>query len=671
MSTAPRPITGGTQQTVIDEPLESLPGRDRKHDLFVKIGMLITVALGIWYFEWRWTETFNPEAPVFWWVFVVAETQIFVSGVLFYMTTWNVTRYKVEEPLPRRTVDVFIATYNEPLDLLRDTIVAAKQIRYPHRTVVLDDGDRPEVERLAKEHACIYFARTENTHAKAGNLNNGLENSKAEFVVTLDADHVPSPNLIDELLGYFKDAKVGAVQANQDFYNLDSFQHVLDWKKQIGWQMQEIFFGVVQPGKDALNAVIYCGSPAMLRRSSLDDVGGFATGTITEDIHTGIRLQKRGWRIVYVNKSVARGLSAQTFLGYETQWNRWGLGSMQVFLIDNAIFGRGLSFGQRLAYLASYEYNVLFSWAKLITVGTVIFALFSGTFPLLAVPLDYFWHYLPYLVANIVTASALAGVFISPIYTERYNVVKIMAQLDTITGLFRRKAKFRVTPKGASSTTRIGSGWVYIVMLALLYGGTTIGIVNMIVLQSGGRFWAYAITSLFASYYFWVVIPGVARAVRRKEDRSAYRFPGELEIPTKWEAYILEHEESTPPSGTIFARNTNRDGLSLTIDRALPVGAFITVELEITDRTIYSLAEVMRVSAILVGTKIRYANGCRFAGMSRQDGDALAQYLFTDVAPRHGELMQITATTQNVGKPDPKTRDAGLSRAGSMSTRIP
>ncbi len=650
-------MTGATTQTVIEETLTSLPGRTRRHDLVVKISMLITVALGIRYFEWRWTETFNPEAPLFWWVFVVAETQIFVSGVLFYMTTWNITRYEQEVPLPRRSVDVFIATYNEPLELLRDTIVAAKQIRYPHRTVVLDDGNRPEVEQLAKENACIYLAREENTHAKAGNLNNGLDNSKAEFIVTLDADHVPSPDLIDELLGYFKDPKVGAIQGNQDFYNLDSFQHVLDWKKRIGWQMQEIFFGVVQPGKDALNAVIYCGSPAMLRRSALDDVGGFATGTITEDIHTGIRLQKRGWRIVYVNKSVARGLSPQTFLGYETQWNRWGLGSMQVFRMDNAIFGRGLTFGQRLAYLASYEYNVLFSWAKLIAVGTVIYALFSGTFPLLAVPLDYFWHYLPYLAANIVTASVLAGVFVSPIFTERYNVVKIMAQLDTITGLFRRNAKFRVTPKAVSSATSIGSGWVYIIILALLYGGTMIGITNMIVLQSGGLFWAYAVTSLFASYYFWVVIPGVARAVRRKEDRSAYRFPGELEIPTKWEAYVLEDGESTPPSGTAFARNTNRDGMSLTIDRALPVGSYISVELELEDRTIISLAEVMRVSAFLVGMKVRYANGCRFVGMSRQDGDALVQYLFTDVAPRHGELMQITTTTQNVGK-DPKAQDA-------------
>jgi len=659
VSTAPRPITGGTGQVVIEEPLTSLPGRTRTHDLAVKIAMIITVALGIRYFEWRWTETFNPEAPIFWWVFVIAETQIFVSGVLFYLTTWNITRYADEVPLPRRSVDVFIATYNEPLVLLRDTIVAAKQIEYPHRTVVLDDGNRPEVAQLAKEHACIYLPREENTHAKAGNLNNGLENSKAEFVVTLDADHVPSPNLIDELLGYFKDPKVGAVQANQDFYNMDSFQHVLDWKKRIGWQMQEIFFGVVQPGKDALNGVIYCGSPAMLRRSALDDVGGFATGTITEDIHTGIRLQKRGWRIVYVNKSVARGLSPQTFLGYETQWNRWGLGSMQVFRIDNAIFGRGLTFGQRLAYLASYEYNVLFSWAKLIAIGTVIYALFSGTFPLLAVPLDYFWHYLPYLGANIITASALAGVFISPILTERYNVVKIMAQLDTITGLLRRNAEFRVTPKAVSRATRIGSGWVYIVMLGLLYGGTLVGIVNMIMLQSGGRFWAYAVTALFASYYFWVVIPGVARAVRRKEERSQYRFPGELEIPTKWEAYVLEDGESVPPGGTTFARNANRDGLSLTIDRALPRGSYISVEMELHDRTITALAEVMRVSSFLVGMKVRYANGCRFVGMSRQDGDALVQYLFTDVAPRHGTLMQITTATQQVGRAEEEAQLAG------------
>ena len=164
--------------------------------------------------------------------------------------------------------------------LLRETIVCALNVRYPHKTYVLDDGCRGSVEALARELGADYIARKERDHAKAGNLNNALRITQGEFVITLDADHVPSPEFIDELIGFFADDQMAIVQTHQDFYNLDSFQHLLNVKKGYGWQQQELFFNVIQPGKDHYNAAFYCGSPAMIRRAALDDIGGFATGDI-------------------------------------------------------------------------------------------------------------------------------------------------------------------------------------------------------------------------------------------------------------------------------------------------------------------------------------------------------------------------------------------------------
>src|SRR5262249_40374004 len=150
--------------------------------------------------------------------FILALTLIFCS--------WN---YRHREPLPAPRdlrVDVFIPTYREPADLVRWTIIAAKNIAYPHETFVLDDGNRPEMKALARELGVRYLAREKNVHAKAGNLNHGLAHSPADFVMVFDADHIPLPHALDVTLGFFRDKRVAMVQTPQDFYNTDAFQYV-------------------------------------------------------------------------------------------------------------------------------------------------------------------------------------------------------------------------------------------------------------------------------------------------------------------------------------------------------------------------------------------------------------------------------------------------------------
>src|SRR5947208_4834881 len=199
-----------------------------------RLAILLATMFTARYFYWRVTHTMNPAAIIFFYSFLVVEVLSFVESLFFYFVTWKPTYYAQPEALLGRTVDVFIPTYNEPVELLRETVVCAVNMRYPHKTYILDDGCRSEVHELAQEFGCGYITRDNNAHAKAGNLNNALHQTSGEFIVTLDADHVASPELIEELIGFFRDPSVAIVQGTQDFYNLDSFQHEINWSARAG-----------------------------------------------------------------------------------------------------------------------------------------------------------------------------------------------------------------------------------------------------------------------------------------------------------------------------------------------------------------------------------------------------------------------------------------------------
>ena len=106
----------------------------------------------------------------------------------------------------------------------------------------------------------------------------------------LDADHVPMPDALDAMVGYFDDERMALVQSPHDFFNHDSVQHYV-----VGRHEQSLFYRVVCPGKDRHGAAYWCGSAALIRRQALLEIGGVATETIAEDFHTTIRMQRHGW----------------------------------------------------------------------------------------------------------------------------------------------------------------------------------------------------------------------------------------------------------------------------------------------------------------------------------------------------------------------------------------
>lgn len=237
----------------------------------VRVLAVAAVAFGLVYVTWRWTGTVAWEA---WWIavpLVLAETYSLGETVLYALTMWNAKRRSPAPPAPAGfTVDVFVTTYNEPVDLVLRTAAAARDMTYPHETWILDDGARPELELAAARLGVGYLTRGPEWEgrprfAKAGNVNNALFRTTGDLVAILDADQVPEPRFLDRVVGYFTDEEVAFVQTPQHFWNVTS-------RDPLGSQA-ELFYGPIQQGKDGWGAAFFCGSNAVLRREALMALG--------------------------------------------------------------------------------------------------------------------------------------------------------------------------------------------------------------------------------------------------------------------------------------------------------------------------------------------------------------------------------------------------------------
>ena len=305
------------------------------------IGALVSIAALALYVTWRIADTLPPGG---WnrsiaWLLIAFETAPIFGLVIKAVTLWNID--SIAPPamsdlidLPR--VAVFIPTYNEPVEVIAPTVAAACALEPAHETWVLDDGDRPWVAEMCAAWGARYVCRPVHDHAKAGNMNHALavlasEDDDgiggADVIAVLDCDHVPLPHFLTATLGWFAAADVALVQGPQAFYNAGAFDDD-------GFSGEQgMFFNVLMPARNHAGAgPFWCGSTSLLRVSALADVGGVATATITEDMHTTLKLIRRGWKTVYHHQTLALGLAPATPDQYLLQRRRWGMGAMQILV---------------------------------------------------------------------------------------------------------------------------------------------------------------------------------------------------------------------------------------------------------------------------------------------------------------------------------------------------
>ncbi len=408
-----------------------------------------------------------------WWLslpLLGLEVHALVSLLLFTAPLWDLDAIEPPQPAddtPLRLA-VLIPTYNEPLDVLLPTVAAAVSITLPHETWVLDDGNRPEVARLADTLGARYLARPVHDHAKAGNVNYALDRISADIVALLDADHVADRNLLRNTLGYFDDPMVALVQTPQDFYNVASFEH--EEQRVRGWRPwrnrdsdanrtqrfseQELFYRALQPGRNRLDAAFCCGTGAVLRTAALEGVGGLATDTVTEDIHTTIRLHRAGWKSRYHNEVLARGLAAADSAQYFVQRVRWGTGAMQVLRCENPAYVSGLSFQQRVSYLGPLL-GWFDSWRSLGYLLAPMAVLITGAVPVRANAVTFALAFGTVFVLQRLALRALSRGMAPQGIATIFELVRLPATLLATTRLISRKERtFAVTSKGRTGVRR-------------------------------------------------------------------------------------------------------------------------------------------------------------------------------------------------------------------------
>lgn len=313
-------------------------------------------------------------APASVWAFtallLVGESFFLLHGFGFSANVLRGLRHRAPEgpsPADLPPVAVFVSSYNEPVELVEGTLRAAMSVDYPRKAVyLLDDSTEPEtVDRLREVCARLgvaFLHRTTRRGYKAGALNDALRATSEPLIAVLDADQRPDPDFlranVPRLLAY---PEAAFVQTPQVYTNVG--ESLVAFASEV---QQTSFYDLVCVGKDAGNALFYLGTNVILRRIAIEDAGGFAEDSVTEDVATSYRMHKRGWRSLYHPSLSVRGVGPPNLIAYYNQQYRWAYGNLRLFpeFLRDVRPGSGLRRAQRFEYFLTVSWW-LQGWANL------------------------------------------------------------------------------------------------------------------------------------------------------------------------------------------------------------------------------------------------------------------------------------------------------------------
>lgn len=568
--------------------------------------ILLCTFLSLRYMHWRATDSlplqFGLLSMVCGLLLFAAEGYGFVNMLFgFFINSEPFARRTIPLPddesvLPH--VDIYIPTYNEDPDILRPTVIAATQMRYPRdklHVYVLDDGGTAQklndkdpakaaaareraqaLQQIAAQFGAGYLTRERNLHAKAGNINSALASTRGDLLLILDCDHIPASDFLQRTVGFFlADPKLFVLQTPHNFVSPDPVERNLDTFENSPAE-NELFYDVMQPGLDFWGTSFFCGSAAVLRRSVIDELGGVSGQTITEDAETTLDALSLGYKSAYYNRPMVSGLQPETYSGFIVQRVRWGQGMLQIFLLKNPWRQPRLKFTQRMLYT-----NFAFYWG--FAGARVIMLLAPPAYLLFGINLcdttaaQLLAYAVPALIASLVSTQFFYGRVRWPFMSQLYEIVQSVYVLQGLAEVIRRprSPSFKVTPKGEVLSQNFISSlaWPFYGLLVLTVLGIGIGVVRM-----SSEPWNVGAISFVL---FWAVLDAVLLlgvlgiTFERRQLRSEPRLPLEEPVSVKVGDQVFHG----------FTRNASASGLALRLQaqageappQHLPTGAVVDI----------------------------------------------------------------------------------------------
>jgi cellulose synthase (UDP-forming) len=606
------------------------------HLLLISLSGLTTLR----YLYYRGSYTINLSHPldaVFSLLLFLAE--LYGVGTLF-LAYFQTLRVRHRQPIDLSqfpasewlSVDVYIPTYNEDVEIVRKTAVAALAIDYPRnkkQVYILDDGRaekyrarREALRQMCEDLGCILLTRDNNDHAKAGNINTALHRTQGDLVLILDCDHIPTRSFLQETVGFFYDQKVALVQTPHWFYNPDPFERNLLTQGQVPVG-NELFYKVLQKGNDYWNAAFFCGSAAVVRRNYVLEIGGIATETVTEDCHTSLRLHSLGYKSVYYDKIMVAGLAPETFSSYVGQQVRWARGMAQILRLENPLFNRKLrlNLGQRICYFSATS-HFFFGFPRLMyAIAPTCFLLF-GINPVQGLGIETLSYALPHIVLSMQTNHIPYKHVRFSFWNEIYEfAMSFQAGIVTILALLNPKlGSFNVTQKGQMVNERQFDleSIRYLVILGAITA-TSLLTVPFWLIISPLETQAVLINALWCLFNLLLVLAACLVALEQPQLRRAHRLPRRLTA--------IIHSGNEQWTG--LTTNVSESGAQILLDVWPNISDEVRIEL-IGDAGASVLLDARIVRGIAT-EKLQTLLSVDFLNLSQTQIDDLVVVIYSDV----------------------------------------
>ena len=341
--------------------------------IFYAVLVQFSVSLMVWTGSVPMIRDFAPSKELMYSVMMPAQfvllVVVLIAGYEMTELTWarqprrGFTPENAPKPTRYPLVSLHLPCYNEPPDMMIETLDSLTRLDYPNfEVLVLDNNTRdPEVWKPVQEYCAKLGDRFKFYHlgkwpgAKSGALNFALTQTDpdAEVIGVIDSDYQVTPDWLSTLVPHFENPKVGWVQAPQDHreWDRDLFKEFINWE-------YAGFFDIGMVARNEDNAIIQHGTMTLIRRKALEDTGKWSEWTITEDAELGLRLLEHGYEAVYLSHRFGHGLTPDNFTAYKKQRFRWAYGAVQILKGH----WRALLPFKKTGLTASQKYHFVTGW---------------------------------------------------------------------------------------------------------------------------------------------------------------------------------------------------------------------------------------------------------------------------------------------------------------------